>query len=971
MSGKEPERSAFVTDRSASRSFPFESIRVNSWFYSLDQRQLCQVIEIQTLWGETTCRVWLPGRDTVIRVPASRLACLEESRLGSADGIAYVASAARVANALTQDVLLAPIESSVIPLPHQIRALSRAIGGDRVRYLLADEVGLGKTIEAGLILRDLKLRGLVKRVLVIAPKGLVAQWVAEMRTHFNEDFRLLIPSDFAAYRRIAKEDNIWQSHPQVVCPMDSVKPMESRRGWSAKQVAVYNQERFEDLVSAGWDLVIVDEAHRLGGSTDQVARFKLGQGLCEAAPYFLLLSATPHQGKTDAFHRLVSLLDAQAFPDEGSVTRDRVQPYVIRTEKRRAINAEGEPLFKPRRTELATVSWGEAHRDQELLYEAVTEYVREGYNQAMREKRSYIGFLMILMQRLVVSSTAAIRTTLERRLEALEAPQEQLPLFPTCSDDEWADLDGQEQVDTLLSTRLKALKNERAEVKLLLDAATRCIQSGADAKAEALLEWLYKLQAEEGELELKVLVFTEFVPTQQMLQRFLTERGFTVACLNGSMAMEEREKAQKAFAEDTRILLSTDAGGEGLNLQFCHVVINYDIPWNPMRLEQRIGRVDRIGQTRTVRAVNFVFEDSVEHRVREVLEAKLAVIFEEFGIDKTGDVLDSAQAGEIFDDLYVDAMLDPDAVEPSVDKAVQRLQEQARYTQESASILGATEVMDPSEAQRLMEHPLPYWVERMTVSYLLAHGGRAERNRRYWDLTWPDGEAFRKVVFSGKEAEKAPTARHLTLEDSRVRGLAMRLPRFAPGQPIAVVTIPGVAEEVAGFWSLWQISVTTTELESPSGRASADGSGPVSRRRRIMPLFLADSGKVFAPTAQHLWDRLLSATPSIREHVKGEEAKEAFDRLSKLAEGHGQAVYDGLVQEHRARVAREKEKGEYAFAARRRIIENIGLPQVRDYRLNLLREEEQAWYEALESREQVYPEMVPLLMIRVEGGAHE
>ncbi|HDL86309.1 MAG TPA: helicase, partial [Candidatus Acetothermia bacterium] len=729
----------------------------NQWAWSPDHGQLCQVIESQTLWGETTCRVWLPGRDSVVRVSAARLAPLEDAGTGTADGIAYVASAARVADALTQDVLLAPIESSVIPLPHQIWALSRAIAGDRVRYLLADEVGLGKTIEAGLILRELKLRGLVKRVLVIAPKGLVTQWVAEMRTHFNEDFRLLIPGDFSAYRRIAKEDNIWQSHPQVVCPMDSVKPMESRRGWSAKQVAEYNQERFEDLVSAGWDLVIVDEAHRLGGSTDQVARFKLGQGLSEAAPYFLLLSATPHQGKTDAFHRLLSLIDAQAFPDVGSVTRDRVQPYVIRTEKRRAITAEGKPLFKPRKTELVPVSWGEAHQDQRLLYEAVTEYVREGYNQAMREKRSYIGFLMILMQRLVVSSTSAIRTTLERRLEVLEAPQEQLTLFPMYSDDDWADLDGQEQIETLLTTRLKALKNERAEVKLLLEAATRCEQAGPDAKAEALLDWLYRLQADEGDPELKVLVFTEFVPTQQMLQQFLTERGFPVVCLNGSMDMDERKKVQDAFAEDARILISTDAGGEGLNLQFCHVVINYDIPWNPMRLEQRIGRVDRIGQTHVVRAVNFVFEDSVEHRVREVLEEKLAIIFEEFGIDKTGDVLDSAQAGQIFDGLYVEAILNPDDVDTSVDKVITRLQEQARDTQASSSVLGATEDLEPSEAQRLMAHPLPHWVERMTVSYLKAHGGKAERKRRTWHLTWPDGEELTGIVFSGKEADQTPT----------------------------------------------------------------------------------------------------------------------------------------------------------------------------------------------------------------------
>jgi superfamily II DNA or RNA helicase len=904
--------------------------------------------------------------------------------------LTYVASAARVAEALTQDVLLAPIESSVIPLPHQIRALSRAIAGDRVRYLLADEVGLGKTIEAGLIFRELKLRGLVKRVLVVAPKGLVTQWVAEMNMHFSEQFHPIMSEDYKSLKRISaihrtelkglrteyKENNSalrtqyselrrahinpFQIFDHIVVSMDSVKPSEGLGSAAA-------QERFEDLVSAGWDLVIVDEAHRLGGSTDQVARFKLGQGLCEAAPYFLMLSATPHQGKTDAFHRLVSLLDVQDFPDVGSVTRDRVQPYVIRTEKRRAITAEGKPLFKPRKTELAPVSWGETHRDQQLLYEAVTEYVREGYNQAMREKRSYIGFLMILMQRLVVSSTTAIRTTLERRLEALEErttdghrytqmelldkKSESIGVYPWFSPDEWADLDGQEQIETLLTTRLKTLKNERAEVKLLLEAATRCMQAGSDAKAEALLDWLYKLQAEEGDPDLKALVFTEFVPTQQMLQQFLTERGFQVVCLNGSMDMDERKKVQEAFAEDARILISTDAGGEGLNLQFCHVVINYDIPWNPMRLEQRIGRVDRIGQTHVVRAVNFVFEDSVEHRVREVLEEKLAVIFEEFGIDKTGDVLDSAQAGQIFDDLYVDAILNPEEVDASVDKVITRLQEQTRNTQESSSILGATEDLEPSEAQRLMAHPLPHWVERMTVSYLRAHGGKAERNRRTWNLTWPNGEELTRVVFSGKEAEQAPTARHLTLEDSRIRGLAMRLPRFAPGQPVSVITIPGITDEVTGLWSLWRIGIATMDWN----------------RHRIMPLFLADGGKVFTPTARHLWDRLLSVAPSVREHLEIDDAQNAFDRLSQIAEEHGRSIYDELVREHRLRLTREREKGEYAFTARRKIIERIGLPQVRDYRLNLLRQEERSWNEELERKAQVYPEMVPLIIVRVEG----
>ncbi|HAF50683.1 MAG TPA: helicase, partial [Synergistaceae bacterium] len=933
---------------------------------------LCQVIEAQTLWGETTCRVWLPGRDSVVRIPASRLKSLESAGTGSPDDIAYIAAAARVADALTQDVLLAPIESSVIPLPHQIRALSRAIANDRVRYLLADEVGLGKTIEAGLIMRELKLRGLVKRTLVIAPKGLVSQWVAEMRTHFNEHFQLVLPDDIKTLGRISAvaspesqvsghDDsqlvtrNPWTLFSQVVVSMDSVKPLDKRRGWSAAQVSEHNRERFDDLISAGWDLVIVDEAHRLGGSTDQVARFKLGQGLSEAAPYLLLLSATPHQGKTDAFHRLVSLIDAQEFPDISSVTRERVQSHVIRTEKRRAIDADGNPLFKPRRTQLAPVSWKEQHRDQQLLYEAVTEYVREGYNQAMREKRSYIGFLMILMQRLVVSSTSAIRTTLERRLEALAAPQEQLTLFPLTSEEEWADLDGQEQIEVLLRTRLKALKNERAEVKLLLEAAARCEQIGPDAKAEALLDWLYRLQSEEGDPELKALVFTEFVPTQEMLRRFLTERGFLVVCLNGSMDMEERKRVQEAFARDVRILISTDAGGEGLNLQFCHVVINYDIPWNPMRLEQRIGRVDRIGQAHAVRAVNFVFEGSVEHRVREVLEQKLAVIFEEFGIDKTGDVLDSAQAGHMFDEMYVEAILNPEKVEDSVESVVARLQEQAREARTAASVLGATEDLEPGEAQRLLTHPLPHWVERMTVSYLKAHGGQAERRSQSWNLTWPDGETYENVVFTGKEAERLPAARHLTIEEPKVRGLAMRLPRFVPGQPVPIVSIPGLSEEVQGVWSLWRIAIATMEWN----------------RQRIMPLFLADNGMVYMPTARHVWDQLLAASIHVRSVMEASVSQAAFEKLQNAAEEHGKPIYEALVQEHRCRIAREREKADYAFAARRRTVERIGLPQVRNYRLNLLAQEERSFQEQLNQKAHAYPDMVPLLVIRVEGGGHE
>ena len=925
---------------------------LHGWHYSLVHRQPCQVLSTQDLWGEVVHRVSLPDSDSVVRLRSDQLEPLEHAPATTTSGLAYTVAAAKVAEALTQDVLLAPIESSVIPLPHQIRALSRAVSSDRVRYLLADEVGLGKTIEAGLILRELKLRGLVQRTLVVAPKGIVTQWVAEMHTHFSEDFRLLVPGEFAAYRRFLGDENVWRSHHQVVCTMDSVKPLDSRKGWSREQIAEYNRDRFEDLIGAGWDLVIVDEAHRLGGSTDQVARFKLGQGLAEAAPYLLLLSATPHQGKTDAFHRLVSLLDTDAFPGVASVTKERVQPFVIRTEKRRTINAEGKPLFRPRRTQLVSVSWKTQHKEQQLLYEAVTEYVREGYNQAMRDKRSYIGFLMILMQRLVASSTKAIRATLARRLEALREPQEQMTLFPSYTEDEWADMDGQEQMETVLKTKLMALKNEKAEVELLLDAASRCSQSETDAKAEALLEWVYRLQQDEIDPDLKILIFTEFIPTQEMLRSFLSDRGFTVVCLNGSMDMEERRQVQERFAEEARILVSTDAGGEGLNLQFCHVVVNYDIPWNPMRLEQRIGRVDRIGQKHEVRALNLVLENSVEHRVREVLEQKLVVILNEFGIDKTGDVLDSADAEAWFDDLFVEAILHPEKLDTAVEQLVSKVKEQARDARGTVSIFGESQALDSEEAQRLQVHPLPAWVERMTTEYVRSRGGQAEKNGASWALVWPDGLSQERVVFSIKDASELTSAVHLTTEDARVRGLASHLPRFVPGQPLPHARLSGVAEEVSGTWSLWRI----------------DARGAEWFERRIMPLFVHDDGRVLMPTARSIWERLLSARPEFTQSIRAGESVAVYEKVREHAVQQGRQQYRDVQSVLQQRIAQERERGDFAFAARRRAVERIGLPEVRNFRLARLEQEERTWRDQLASQAMVVPELTAITLVRVSGG---
>lgn len=932
---------------------------VSEWAYLEDSGQICRVLDRHSIWGDTTCQVWVPATGAVLLVRERRLRPLDGHQVGAAvHEIAYRAAAARIADALERDGLVAPLEGKLIPLPHQIHALSRAMTGDHVRYLLADEVGLGKTIEAGLIMKELKIRGLVRRTLVVAPAGLVMQWVQEMRTHFDEDFRLVVPGSFGAIRQLTglgERDNIWRLHDQVVCPLDSVKPVESRRGWSQEQLERYNRERFEDLVTAGWDLVIIDEAHRLAGGSEQVARYQLGEALAQASPYLLLLSATPHQGKTDAFRRIMSFLDPNAFPDDDSVTRDRVVPYVIRTEKRRAIDAEGRPLFKPREVRLLPVEWGPEHREQRALYEAVTEYVRNGYNQAMREKQTAVGFLMILMQRLVTSSIRAIRTALERRLEVLELPEGQLSLFGEDIGLDWAGLDSEEQLESVLKARLRGLRNERSEVELLLSAARRCEAAGPDVKARALLDLIHRLEREENDPELKVLIFTEFVPTQAMLVEFLGARGYPVVALNGSMDLEARRAAQRAFAEQARVLVSTEAGGEGLNLQFCHIVVNYDLPWNPMRLEQRIGRVDRIGQKHTVRAFNFALEDTVELRVREVLEEKLQRILEEFGVDKLGDVLDSEEVQLDFDQLYVGAMLSPENAAEHVDRFAEKLRQRTIAAREGLKVLGDSGPLDPAPARQIVDHQLPYWTERMTLAFLRSRasdGAEVRENPAGYTLRWPDGHTVEKAIFQ-RGAKEAHGVTHLTLEEPRIRGLVFRLPHFAPGQPLPSVEVPGISDKVSGIWSIWSIALETTE----------------GREMRVLPLFISDADRVLAPTARAIWDRLIeldgAALRIVPAAVTGEGAVAAYRRSRAAAEEQGAAMYQELVKSHADRLAREHMKMNQSFEARRRAIERIGLPQVRQYRLEQLEREREEWETRFERRAQTAPDLAAILLLRI------
>lgn len=926
-----------------------KALKVGDWCWFTRQASPCRVIERQDVWGEVAYRVWLPAKDAVVRARALDLAPLESVR-PSAEQILHTTAAAKLLDALEDNLLLAPIQSRVVPLPHQLYALNRAVSRDRIRYLLADEVGLGKTIEAGLVLRELKLRGRAKRILVVAPKGLVRQWQAEMRLHFGEKFQFIEPSELTAFRQwrsgsAGEEDNLWRMHDQVICSLDSVKPLEGRRGWSLDQLNAYNRERFEDLISASWDLVIIDEAHRMGGSTEQVARYKLGAALAEASPYLLLLSATPHQGKTDQFMRLMQLLDREAFPDEGSVSRERVRPFVIRTEKRLSINAEGQPLFKPRVTRMQAVAWQARHGSQQRLYEAVTDYVRHGYNQALAAKQRHIGFLMILMQRLVTSSTAAIRTTLERRLAVLEAP----PQFAQLEFEDWEELDGQAQAD--LAVQAGGWEQEKAEVAMLLELARETEAAGTDAKAEALLELLYKLQQEEGDPELKVLIFTEFVPTQTMLADFLSSRGFSVATLNGNMDLEARTRAQQVFSSEVRVLISTDAGGEGLNLQFCHVIVNFDMPWNPMRIEQRIGRVDRIGQHHVVRAINFVLEDTVEHRVRQVLEEKLEVIAQEFGVDKASDVMDSVEADPLFDELFVHGLQNPDAIEQECDAVVSQLRSTLAETKQNSDLLTTEHDLDADDARKWRDHPAQFWLERAITSGLPARGGSATKVGNAWRVKWADGSESAQACFDARTADENPEWEWVTMEDPRARAIISELPRFVAGQPLPVIRVTGLPDSVRGIWSLWEISLAAEGLS----------------RKRFLPVFVNEEGRPFVPTAKRVWDLLLTETVDVHAVTDAEESVKWFEASHVAACTQGERIFTELLNEHRARLKEERERAVYAFEARGQAIGRIGLPAVREHRRKRLQQEHDARIAALDDMQASVPDLNAVMMVRVSS----
>jgi superfamily II DNA or RNA helicase len=700
------------------------------------------VLVIEELWGRSIATVVVPSTSRVERIPAAELQPLA-SRQWTSDEVAWRAATGLAWRSMADGEPLAVAEGGIEPLPHQLAVLDRALATEPLRLLLADEVGLGKTIEAGLIISELKARGLVRRVLVVAPKGVQLQWIAEMADRFNEEFVLVgaggVPVDAGV--------NPWRAFDQVVCSVDAVKPIRSRVSWGPERIAAHNDQRVRAVVDAGWDLIVIDEAHHVAGSSEDVARHQLGRQLAEATPRLLLLSATPHSGKTDAFARLLALLD-DAFLHGRPIDRANVGPLVVRTEKRHATDNDGRPLFRPRTAMLSTVSYG-GRTVERSLYEAVTDYVRHGYRRAQAERRPAVGFLVLLMQRLVSSSTAAILAALERRLVAVTAESQQLRLFSDRAS-EWGDLTGEEQLAALADARGATWGGERADVELLIDLARKSIGSGIDAKARYVLHLLGQIARAEGDPSVKAVVFTEFVPTQEMLLDVLAGAGISAVAINGSMSIDERRDAQDAFRTDARVLVSTDAGGEGVNLQFAHVVVNYDLPWSPTRIEQRIGRVDRIGQTHDVTAHNLVLESSIDAHVLSVLQDKLAVILAELGVDKTNDVLASIE-GHV-DDLYTTALLDPDRLP----RAADAMADEAR-----------AEFEETEPLRRAMGH-----------SRAPSRRSTPTKLRRWLDLADRAGQQLRA---SGRRADGD-------------------IPDVVAGEPV-----PAVRGPAGGWWTMWEI----------------------------------------------------------------------------------------------------------------------------------------------------------------------
>ena len=873
-----------------------------------------QVLEKIEAWGYISYKVFNPATGRMYKANEEQLSSSGSTMQYDENYLRYVTLLSKIKNE-TAGGFLSSLASGIIPLPHQLHVLNRAMETNNIRYILADEVGLGKTIEAGMIIRELKSRGLVSRILVVCPTGLVTQWASEMQEKFHEKFQVILPSDYDTIRRLTDNDDVYGQFDQVISPMDSIKPIEKHAGWSEEKIEKYNEERIYSIINSGWDLIIIDEAHRVAGSSGEVARYKLGNLLAQASPYLLLLSATPHNGKTEPFLRLIRLLDADAFPNAKSIVREQVAPFLIRTEKREAIDNNGNLLFRNRITHLVTISWDERNNLQRELYEMVSSYVAKTYNKALRnrKKNMCLIFLLIIMQRMVTSSTAAIRQSLERRLNVL---LEQRTCVGNLREEDLDELNIEDGVEDALEAISLDMELEIEELKQIISLAKQAQFQNQDAKVEPLLNEIDAILSEDRTQ--KVIIFTEFVATQTYLQELLVNRGYTVTILNGGMSIDERNAAMQEFKTSTSIFISTDAGGEGLNLQFANIIINYDLPWNPMKIEQRCGRVDRIGQQRDVHIYNFIVGETVENRVREVLEEKLSVILKEMGVDKYSDVLDSEVAECDFTDVYMRSIGHASQVEKNLYPVEAEMKQQLTNAQKYKDV-----IREEKDLTKLVGTESNFDVDsalRTMLTYYECWQGH-------------DPRLIDRISIADEEITQ-----HLKTE--------LVQDRTAPLMSIQIDNFPN--EE--GYFMLWELSIS----EKESGK-------------RILPIFV-NSAMVLRPMAgKRIMDVFLDGNSKLRVSSASNVDAEIYSKLEKSCMDF---AYDTFVELKEKQMQQNEEsfkKYMYALELRQEAAEHIGIENIRRSRLQKL-QKEKANIEAQHRKgSQVYPDFRLIMMARLEA----
>ncbi len=537
----------------------------------------------------------------------------------------------------------------VDPLPHQIGLVHRILNSGQTNWLIADDVGLGKTIEVGLLLAGLQRRQNIRRVLIVVPAGLTQQWKEEMLLKFDRRF-LIYGVDFRV-----SDPGEWGLYEHVIVSLDLAKPRGSDDDGSDTDTA------FGMFASAGaWDIIIFDEAHRLsrderGRST---LRFRLAQQLRKSTDALVLLSGTPHQGDSGKFNNLLSLVrpDLQSAISLIDENPDVVGQIVLRNRKIDAVDLEGNFIFKGvlvRRVPIATDDAFIA------LLSNLAEYLNRGYTagDAIGGSRGRaVGFVMTIYRKLASSSVAALWIALRRRLERISASNSSEEVPVDAEDDDETDNDSLAEHESIAITQ-PFFDNERQMLELLINQGAACMRT--DSKGEALRQIARDVVQMEGK---KLLIFTEYRATQSYILLKLEQLlGRRPVVIHGGLTVDEKRAAVAAFEADADVLVSTEAGGEGLNLhRKCHIMVNFDLPWNPAHITQQIGRLYRYGQTERVVVINFHARDTIDNEiVSTVLDRVDTIVREMAGVGPEFDERYAAEVmGELLERIDISELLD-------------------------------------------------------------------------------------------------------------------------------------------------------------------------------------------------------------------------------------------------------------------------------------------------------------------------